>query len=107
MKPKYLMLIVGPIVMCLMVTIIAYFASFAMTVITGDVDVLDTSSALVDEGIFNLFRYTLIIILCGLWYAKSFPDKFYFREAPFSVILKKMKAGKKAKLKIKTQSSVQ
>ena len=107
MKPKYLMLIVAPIVMCLMVTIIAYFASFAMTVITGDVDVLDTSSALVDEGIFNLFRYTLIIILCGLWYAKSFPDKIYFREAPFSVILKKTFLSKSVFLLIILGISIQ
>ena len=89
MKPKYLILMLAPLLACLVVTIVAYFAAFAMTVITGQVDVLDTYSALVDEGIFNLFRYTLIIILCGVWYMKSFPDLFYHREAPFSVILKK------------------
>ena len=89
MKPKYLILTLAPLLACLIITIIAYFAAFSMTVMTGQVDVLETSTALVDEGIFNLFRYTLIIILCGVWYMKSFPDLFYHREAPFSVILKK------------------
>ena len=89
MKPKYLIIMMAPLLACLIVTILAYFAAFAMTVITGQVDVLDTYSALVDEGIFNLFRFTLIIIMCGVWYMKSFPDIFYHREAPFSVILKK------------------
>ena len=73
MKLKYLILSLAPLFVCLSISVIAYFAAFAMTVITGGVDTMDISSAMVNETIFNLFRYTPGTDLCGLWYTKAFP----------------------------------
>ena len=89
MKLKYLILSLAPLFVCLSISVIAYFAAFAMTVITGGVDTMDISSAMVNETIFSLFRYTLVLIFCGLWYTKAFPEAVYFRKTSVSEVLKK------------------
>ena len=52
--------------------IVAYFAAFALTVFVGSVNVEDTQTATVNQGFFNIIRYTLIIVLMGWWYIKRF-----------------------------------
>lgn len=52
--------------------IIAYFAAFALTVLTGSVNVEDAQTATVNQGFFNIIRYTLILFLLGWWYLRRF-----------------------------------
>jgi membrane protease YdiL (CAAX protease family) len=64
-----LLILLGATIM----TLIAYFAAFALTVLTGGVDISDTSSATVNQSIFNILRYSLMIIILGWFY---FRDRF-------------------------------
>lgn len=63
MKIKYLIISLAGLLLASILNIIAYFAAFAITVMTGGVNVLEKDTALVDQGIFNVLRYLLIIII--------------------------------------------
>ncbi|MBO4862813.1 MAG: CPBP family intramembrane metalloprotease [Eubacterium sp.] len=52
----------------LFITVITYFAAFALTVILGAIDVTDVDTATVDQGIFNLLRFMVAFIIFGYWY---------------------------------------
>ena len=52
--------------------VIAYFAAFAVTVITGGVNVLDSDTAIVNEGLYNFLRFVLTLIALGWIYIKDF-----------------------------------
>ena len=57
MKIKYLIISLAGLLLASILNIIAYFAAFAITVMTGGVNVLEKDTALVDQGIFNVLRY--------------------------------------------------
>ena len=80
MKLKNIILAVFVLLTALFITIITYFAAFALTVILGSIDVTDASTATVDQGIFNLLRYTVALIIFGGWiykvrFSEDNPDK--------------------------------
>ena len=68
MKLKYLILSVFALLTATVINIISYFAAFAVTVLMGSVDVTDTSTATVNQGVFNLLRFVLMIVIFGVWY---------------------------------------
>lgn len=68
MKFKYIILSVGSVLLASILNVIAYFAAFAITVMAGGVSVIGTEEALVNQGIFNVVRYTLIMVICGYIY---------------------------------------
>ncbi len=70
-KIKYLILAVTALLSAMILTVIAYFAAFALTVLTGGVDISDTSTATVNQGIFNTLRFSLMIIIFGWFYYRS------------------------------------
>ena len=95
MKIKEFIKSLIPLFISLIITIIAYFASFAISVIIGVTKVSDADGALVDEGIYNLLRFSLIIIFGGLWFnyimktsdnEESFIPHFHFKFSPLVYI---------------------
>ncbi len=81
MKVKYMIIALGILPLVYLLTITSYFAAFAITVMTGGVNVLETDTAMVNQGIFNIIRYTMIIIVCGWIYYRSFIKNFYSSNA--------------------------
>lgn len=77
MKVKYMIFAFGILPLVFLLTITSYFAAFAITVMTGGVNVLETDTAMVNQGIFNIIRYTLIIVICGWIYYRSFMQDSY------------------------------
>ena len=77
MKVKYMIFAFGILPLVFLLTITSYFAAFAITVMTGGVNVLETDTAMVNQGIFNIIRYTLIIVICGWVYYRSFMQDSY------------------------------
>lgn len=67
MKIKKLIKSLVPLFISLIITVITYFAAFAITVIAGLTEVSDAEGASVNEGIFNLLRFSLMIIFGGMW----------------------------------------
>ena len=64
------------ILLCtIIISVITYFAAFAITFLIGEVSVSDTGTATVNQGIFNLLQYTFIIIMMGYWYIRRFNVK--------------------------------
>ncbi|MBR6402755.1 MAG: CPBP family intramembrane metalloprotease [Eubacterium sp.] len=57
-----------PLFVSLIITIISYFASFAITVMLGLTRVSDSAGTNVNEFIFNLLRFSLMLIFCGWWF---------------------------------------
>ncbi len=94
MKVKYMIIAFGILPLVFLLTITSYFAAFAITVMTGGVNVLETDTALVNQGIFNIIRYTMIIIVCGWIYYRSFIKDFSSSDT-------KKKASEKTSKKIK------
>ena len=70
-KVKCLLKSVLPCLAALFLTVIAYFAAFALSVILGLTSVSTVEGALVDEGLFNLLRFVMIIIFCGYLYSRK------------------------------------
>lgn len=62
----------GVLPIIVLIYVVAYFAAFAVTVMTGGVDVLDADTAIVNEGLFNFLRFTLTLIVLGWIYIKDF-----------------------------------
>ena len=58
-----------PLIISIILTIVAFFASFMITMISGGRGVAESGDTIVNEGIFNIIRYTLFIIIFGWWYA--------------------------------------
>ncbi|MCR5214684.1 MAG: CPBP family intramembrane metalloprotease [Eubacterium sp.] len=78
MKIRYMILLLASLFAFGILTLIGYFASFAITVIMGLTDVSSTDNALVNQGIFSFVRYLLVIVFCGLWYYReNWEDKKY------------------------------
>jgi len=67
MKIKELIKSLVPLFISLIITVISYFAAFAITVIAGLTEVSNAEGASVNEGIFNLLRFTLMITFGGIW----------------------------------------
>lgn len=70
-----LLLALGTVILASVLNVIAYFAAFAVTVMAGGVNVLDTDTAMVDQGYFNVIRYTILIVICGFVYYWAFYRK--------------------------------
>ncbi len=70
-KIKYLISALLILLAALIMTVIAYFAAFALTVLTGGVNISDTSSATVNQTVFNILRYSLMIIIFGWLYYRA------------------------------------
>ncbi|SNU04957.1 hypothetical protein SAMN06297422_10281 [Lachnospiraceae bacterium] len=70
MKLKNLILAVFVLFTALFISIIAYFAAFTLTVLTGGVNVASPGTATVNQGIFNLLRYILSFIVFVIWYKR-------------------------------------
>ncbi len=77
MKVKYMILALGMLPFAFLLTLISYFAAFAITVMTGGVNVLETDTAMVNQGVFNLIRFTMILVICGWMYYRSFIKSYY------------------------------
>ena len=73
MKVKCLLKSVLPCLAALFLTVIAYFAAFALSVIFGLTDINSVEGALVDEGLFNLLRFVLIILFFGILFLRNKP----------------------------------
>ena len=81
MKIKELIKSLVPLFISLIITVISYFAAFAITVIAGLTEVSNAEGASVNEGIFNLLRFLLMIIFGGMWLyniSKTDIDKDHF-----------------------------
>ncbi|MBO4592298.1 MAG: CPBP family intramembrane metalloprotease [Eubacterium sp.] len=74
-----------PLFVSLVITVISYFASFAITVMLGLTRVSDSSGAAVNECIFNLLRFSLMIIFCGIWlyYLRNTSDDHFYPNLRF------------------------
>lgn len=75
MRIKYLLKSLTPLFIILIVFIITYFAAFAISVFIGDVKVSDANTALVNEGIYNLLRFSTSLIIFTWWFLKIASDK--------------------------------
>ena len=64
-----------PLIISVILTIVAFFASFMITMISGGRGVAESGDTIVNEGIFNIIRYTLFIIIFGWWYAALTSDE--------------------------------
>ena len=100
MKLKYIIFAFASVLIATILNVISYFAAFAITVMTGGVNVLETESALVNQGIFNVVRYLFIIVIFGcifyrvIYYAdgatdrkESVKDSIKFVIKPLNLIL--------------------
>ncbi len=88
MKIRNIILSLAPLFVFGILTIIGYFAAFALSVIFGLVDVSSADGALVDQGIFSIVRYVLVLVICGLWYYReSWEDRADSRDT-FSILIK-------------------
>ena len=73
MKVKCLLKSVLPCLAALFLNVIAYFAAFALSVIFGLTDINSVEGALVDEGLFNLLRFVLILLFFGILFLRNKP----------------------------------
>ena len=81
MKLRHILAALSVFPLVIFLNLIAYFAAFAITVMTGGVNVLDSGTAMVNQGICNIVRYTLIFVIFGFIYYKGF---FYGRDNSIS-----------------------
>ena len=77
MKLKNLIFAVTVLFTALLITIISYFAAFAITVLIGDVNVSKPGTATVDQGVFNLIRYSLSLIVFSKWFKVVTEGSFF------------------------------
>lgn len=77
MKLKNLIFAVTVLFTALLITIISYFAAFAITVLLGDVNVSNPGTASVDQGIFNLIRFILSLMVFSGWYKAVKEGSFF------------------------------
>ena len=100
MKLKYIIFAFASVLIATILNVISYFAAFAITVMTGGVNVLEAESALVNQGIFNVVRYLFIIVIFGFIFYKtvyysddasdrkdSVSQSFHFVIKPTNIIL--------------------
>lgn len=72
MKVKNLIISLFILLITIILNLVAYFAAFAITVFMGEVKVSDAETATVNQSVFNIIRYALILIIMGWWYAKKY-----------------------------------
>ncbi len=84
---KKLVLSFLPILVAFTVYYIAYFAAFFMTFITGGSDTAASDGMLVNEGFFNIIRFTMLLIIFTVWYKYRFYD--LYKEEKEKIITKK------------------
>lgn len=85
MKVKCLLKSVLPCLAALFLTVIAYFAAFALSVIFGLTDINSVEGALVDEGLFNLLRFALIVLFFGILFLRNKPVGKTIKEGLLSI----------------------
>ena len=69
---KDLIIALGVLPLIVFLYLVAYFAAFAITVMAGGVNVLDSETAIVNEGVFNFIRYALSLVVLGWIYYRGF-----------------------------------
>lgn len=72
MKVKNLIISLFILLITVILNLVAYFAAFAITVFMGEVKVSDAETATVNQSVFNIIRYALILIIMGWWYARKY-----------------------------------
>ena len=75
MKIRYMILALASLFALGFLTVITYFAAFAVTFMTGAVDTNDVDTVMVNQGIFSLIRYTVVLVICGYWYLRYLPGR--------------------------------
>ncbi len=85
--------------------LITYFAAFAVTVMTGGVNVLDSDTAIVNEGLYNLLRFMLTLIVLGWIYIKDF-YRYDDKEREEEVIQRKLSVKKSLKYTFRPTSII-
>ncbi len=77
MKIKHIIMALFILMSAIFINIITYFAAFALTVLTGGVDVSDAANATVNQSIFNLLRYICSIAIFGWFYLRGKDFKIF------------------------------